>query len=311
MNSIEGGGTNREEFKILPEDGEALNEEIQVSDGQKIDESEEKTTRRNFLKFVGGVAATIIAPELIMGQESEKNKVQDEEKKDPRKEAEIKSLLFLYKEAEKVTDTKRKNGLLENIGSRMREGDITIDHLGIESLQDKKIRELKKSFAFQISQRSPELQRKGLDLLYQGIENAGLTWSDLQFESENNESIMRLLPMDEQINQAFWFTHFKGEITVRKFSKNIDGIIDQKKKELFLDLYYYNKNKFKVINSENEGVKKEEKDAYKNFKLFIVNLPLPGIALQGYKIDQGKDMKLYEYLNKLSAEEVRKEEVNK
>ncbi len=311
MNNIESGRMNPEEFKILPEDNEALDEEIQGSDEQKIDESEKKVTRRNFLKFVGGVAATIIAPELIMGQEPEKNKVQDEEKKDPRKEAEIKSLLFLYKESKKVTDIKRKNDLLENIGSRMRGGDITIDDLGIESLRDKKIREFKKSFAFQMSQKSPELQRKGLDLLYLGIKDAGLDWSNLQFESENNESIMRLLSVDEQVDQAIWFQNSGEEIVVRKFNNNINVLIDEKRKKTFLDLYYYNKNTFKVINNDGEGLNDEEKSAYQNFRGFFANIAPIATALKTSRIDKEKDKELYEYLSKLSAEEPGKKDKSK
>ncbi len=297
MSTSERENFNPEEFTAPDEH----KEETTLDKTEKnINDSEElkKFSRRKFLKILGGVAASAIAPEILESQEEKKSRTPEIDKV---KELYINSAKKRFENIKKINDREKKTSELKGLQRSMAINEVTIDDLDIETKKEKEVRSLRRMLTQFISSDSDRTRKPLMEIIKTKMSESELSWQDIALEKDSEDTI-RLLPLKKQLDHTIWLSGAYKEKAFSTFqSQSFEDSNDIQK---YLD-YYYN---YKMLDPfrVQQYPEKEKSEAMSKFQN---NLQLSfslGIRFKTYNIDPAKDKKLYEYLTELEQKTEKK-----
>lgn len=303
--STERENFNSEEF-VAPDE---YSEKNSLNESEKdINDTEEprRFSRRKFLKILGSVAASAIAPEILQSQEEKKAKVPEIDKV---KELYINSAKKRLEHIKEITNQEKRTNELKDLQRSMSINEITIDDLDMETKKEKEIRSLKRMLTQFISTNSERTRKPLMEIIKTKMSESELSWEDIAIEKDN-EDTLRLLPIKEQLDHTIWLSGGYQKKYLNTFqSQSFKEDSDIQK---YLD-YYYNYKRLDPFRSL--AYPQKEKDQYMGD--FQNNLQLSfysGIRFKSYDIDPTKDKELYTYLTKLeqkTEQKIKKEQEKK
>ena len=304
MSAPENKNFNPEEF-IAPDDH---SKEDAINESEKdIYDTEEprRLSRRKFLKILGGIAASAIAPEILEAQEEKKSKTPEIDKV---KELYINSAKKRYENIKKINTQEKKTSELKDLQRSMAINEVTINDLGIETKKEKEVRSLRRMLTQFISSESDRTRKPLMEIIKTKMSEYELSWQDIALEKDN-EDTLRLLPLKEQLDHTIWLGGYHQEKIIHTYqSQSFKEVGDVQK---YLD-YYYSYKKLDPFRVQSYPESKKN-DSMSNFSNNLQLGFFSGIRFKSYEVDPTKDKELYTYLTKLeqkTEEKIIKEQKN-